>query len=136
MISPRMYESFCVPNDSRIGASFGGTAIHSCGDWARWLPTVKKFESLMVGAAFSPQTDPIQTNLKPSHALVDSALSSPRRRRYRRRFPRSDGLEAGFETVVATYVQDVKSSTSFIRIFTKSVFNPKSKLLGGDASNQ
>ena len=34
-------------------------AIHSCGDYARWLPALKKINNLlMVDAAFSPQTDP------------------------------------------------------------------------------
>ena len=41
MISPRAYRQFCVDNDARIGAAFGGTAIHSCGDWARWAEAVK-----------------------------------------------------------------------------------------------
>lgn len=59
MISPRAYKAFCVDNDARIGAAFGGTATHSCGDWARWLPAVKTNPQLtMVDAAFTPQTDP------------------------------------------------------------------------------
>lgn len=59
MISPRAYRQFCIENDERIGAAFGGTAIHSCGDWSRWLPAVKANPQLfMVDAAFSPQTDP------------------------------------------------------------------------------
>jgi uroporphyrinogen-III decarboxylase len=59
MISPRMYEKFCVAGNSQIGAAFGGAAIHSCGDYARWLPALKKIDNLlMVDAAFSPQTDP------------------------------------------------------------------------------
>jgi hypothetical protein len=59
MISPRMVEKFCVTDHVRIGAAFDGVAIHSCGDYARWLPALKKIENLlMVDAAFSPQTDP------------------------------------------------------------------------------
>ena len=59
MISPAMYEEFCVPDCARIGAAFGGTAIHSCGNWGRWLEAVKKIPNLtMVDGAFSPQTDP------------------------------------------------------------------------------
>lgn len=59
MISPRSYRAFCSENDARIGAAFGGTATHSCGDWARWLPAVKANPQLrMVDAAFTPQTDP------------------------------------------------------------------------------
>lgn len=59
MISPRAYRRFCVENDARIGAAFGGTAIHSCGDWARWLEAIKSNPHLtMVDAAFTPRTDP------------------------------------------------------------------------------
>jgi uroporphyrinogen-III decarboxylase len=59
MISPRMYEKFCVADNIKIGAAFDGVAIHSCGDYARWLPALKKIDNLlMVDAAFSPQTDP------------------------------------------------------------------------------
>jgi hypothetical protein len=59
MISPRMYAEFCVENAARIGDHFGGTAIHSCGNWGQWLEAVKKIPNLiMVDGAFSPQTDP------------------------------------------------------------------------------
>lgn len=59
MISPRAYKAFCTVNDAKIGAAFGGTATHSCGDWARWLGAVKANpELIMVDAAFTPRTDP------------------------------------------------------------------------------
>ena len=59
MVSPRMYASVCNPFDARIGEAFGGFAIHSCGDWSRWIPAVKKNPQLMmVDGAFTPQTDP------------------------------------------------------------------------------
>ncbi|MBI5031039.1 MAG: hypothetical protein HZB51_10965 [Chloroflexi bacterium] len=59
MVSPRMYEKFCVPDNIRIGEAFGGVAIHSCGDYSRWLPALKKIPNLtMIDAAFSAQTDP------------------------------------------------------------------------------
>lgn len=59
MISPKMYEKFCVADNVAIGKAFDGIAIHSCGDYARWLPALKKINNLlMVDAAFSPQTDP------------------------------------------------------------------------------
>jgi hypothetical protein len=59
MISPAMFEEFCVPDCARIGAAFGGTAMHSCGNWGRWLEAMKKIPNLtMVDGAFSPQTDP------------------------------------------------------------------------------
>lgn len=59
MVSPRMVDKFCVPDNIKIGAAFDGVAIHSCGDYARWLPALKKIDHLlMVDAAFSAQTDP------------------------------------------------------------------------------
>jgi hypothetical protein len=59
MISPRMYEKFCVADNITIGNAFDGVAIHSCGNYARWLPALKKINNLlMVDAAFSAQTDP------------------------------------------------------------------------------
>ncbi len=54
-----MYEKFCVADNIAIGNAFDGVAIHSCGDYARWLPALKKISNLlMVDAAFSAQTDP------------------------------------------------------------------------------
>jgi len=59
MVSPPMYTEFCGEHSARIGDHFGGTAIHSCGNWGRWLPAVKQIRNLsMVDGAFSPQTDP------------------------------------------------------------------------------
>jgi uroporphyrinogen-III decarboxylase len=59
MVSPAMYAEFCGEHSARIGDNFGGTAIHSCGNWGRWLSAVKKIPNLiMVDGAFSPQTDP------------------------------------------------------------------------------
>lgn len=59
MVSPEMFANFCVPDSARIGEAFGGTAIHSCGDWGRWVEAVKQIPNLtMVDGAFSPQTDP------------------------------------------------------------------------------
>lgn len=59
MVSPAAYTQFCAEHTARIGDQFGGTAIHSCGNWGRWLPAVKRIRNLlMVDGAFSPQTDP------------------------------------------------------------------------------
>lgn len=59
MVSPAMYAKFCSEYDGKIGGEFGGTAIHSCGNWARWIPAVKKNPNLLiVDGAFSPETDP------------------------------------------------------------------------------
>lgn len=58
MVSPDMFAEFCGADSARIGAAFGGTAIHSCGNWGRWIEAVKTIPNLtMVDGAFSPQTD-------------------------------------------------------------------------------
>ncbi|MFB0515773.1 MAG: uroporphyrinogen decarboxylase family protein [Candidatus Neomarinimicrobiota bacterium] len=76
MISPRMYEESCVPNDTRIGAHFGGTAIHSCGNWTRWIEAVREIPNLtMVDGAFSPQTDPGHNDCEAfQDAFVDTGV--------------------------------------------------------------
>jgi hypothetical protein len=59
MIAPAMFVDFCADDCARIGEEFGGTAIHSCGNWGRWLGAVRQIPNLtMVDGAFSPQTDP------------------------------------------------------------------------------
>lgn len=59
MVSPTMYTDFCSGYDTSIGEEFGGIGIHSCGNWARWIPAVKKLSNLLVvDGAFSPETDP------------------------------------------------------------------------------
>lgn len=59
IVSPAMYREFCAGDTAKIGEAFGGTAIHSCGNWGRWLEAVKSIPNLMmVDGAFSPQTDP------------------------------------------------------------------------------
>jgi hypothetical protein len=59
MLSPRQYQRHEVPILPALGAEFGGVAFHSCGNWSRKIPVVKKIENLvMVDAAFSPETDP------------------------------------------------------------------------------
>ncbi len=59
MLSPTLYDRFCRADNERIGAAFGGLAIHSCGNYARWIPALTKISNLtMVDAAFGPETDP------------------------------------------------------------------------------
>ncbi|GAK51641.1 hypothetical protein U14_02886 [Candidatus Moduliflexus flocculans] len=76
MISPKMYTAFCVADTARIGEHFGGTAIHSCGNWGKWLQAVKKIPNLMmVDGAFSPQTDPAYNKCEEFRdALVNTGI--------------------------------------------------------------
>jgi hypothetical protein len=76
MISPKMYEALCVETNTRIGAHFGGTAIHSCGNWERWLEPVSSISNLrMIDAAFSPQTDPEFNDCEPfRNALANTGI--------------------------------------------------------------
>lgn len=76
MVSPKMFAEFCVPHCVRIGEAFGGTAIHSCGNWGHWLDAVKQIPNLtMVDGAFSPQTDPAYNKCEVFRdALVDTGV--------------------------------------------------------------
>jgi hypothetical protein len=76
MISPAMYADFCIADTARIGDHFGGTAIHSCGNWGKWLTAVKKIPNLtMVDGAFSPQTDPAYNTCEEFRdALVNTGI--------------------------------------------------------------
>jgi len=59
MISNSMYEEYQVPYMEKIGHEFQGTAFHSCGNWSKKIPSIKKIRNLtMVDGAFSPETDP------------------------------------------------------------------------------
>jgi uroporphyrinogen-III decarboxylase len=59
MMAPAMYTEFCAEHTARIGDAFEGAAIHSCGNWGRWISAVRRIRNLtMVDGAFSPQTDP------------------------------------------------------------------------------
>ncbi len=59
MVSDDMYEENEIPFREKIGAEFGGTVFHSCGNWARKIPVVKKIKNLiMADGAFSAETDP------------------------------------------------------------------------------
>jgi uroporphyrinogen-III decarboxylase len=63
MISPKMYSYICAESHAKTGEPFGGTAIHSCGNWGKWIDAVKQISNLvMVDGAFSPQTDPDYNN--------------------------------------------------------------------------
>lgn len=59
MVSPSLFGELCHEDFGKLAASFGGVAFHSCGNWGRWIPTVKAIPGLcLVDGAFSPQTDP------------------------------------------------------------------------------
>jgi hypothetical protein len=114
MISPRMYETLSIPVDARIGAHFGGTAIHSCGNWARWAPTVKKIENLvMVDGAFTPKTDP---DYNQCETFRDVFVNSNVVVQARMVGDPDEVLEyvqriwaPGMKLIVVTYVQDVQA---------------------------
>jgi hypothetical protein len=114
MISPHMYEVLCAPLEAAIGNEFGGSAFHSCGNWARWAPAVKTNNSLfMVDGAFTPQTDPdpnpcsvfrdlfANTGIVVQARMVgdpDAVLETARRL-----------WAPGMKLLIVTYVEDVAS---------------------------
>ncbi len=59
MVGPEVYETVAVPYNDRLSRTFGGLAVHSCGNYERQLPALMKTEGLlMVDGAFSPRLDP------------------------------------------------------------------------------
>ena len=66
MISDQFFEEFEIPFREKIGAAFGGCAIHSCGNWSRKIPAVKKMKNLvMVDGAFAAETDSDPNDAEP-----------------------------------------------------------------------
>jgi hypothetical protein len=114
MVSPAMYVEFCVDHTARIGDCFGGSAIHSCGNWGRWLSAVKTISNLiLVDGAFSPQTDPAYNHCEDFrdalantgvilHARIvgepDEVISRVKRL-----------WKPGIKLIVGTHVQDPKA---------------------------
>ncbi|MCI6719562.1 MAG: uroporphyrinogen decarboxylase family protein [Clostridiales bacterium] len=59
MISEDDYTEIFQPLDERIGAAFGGTVFHSCGNWGGKINMVKGLGGIVTAdGAFSAQTDP------------------------------------------------------------------------------
>lgn len=59
MLSDNMYEEYEIPSRKKIGEAFGGVAFHSCGDWTKRIPVIKKIRNLvMADGAFGAETDP------------------------------------------------------------------------------
>jgi len=120
MISPAMFEEFCVADCARIGREFGGAVIHSCGRWARWLGAVKKISNLvMVDGAFSPQTDPAPNPCEDFRdALADTGVILQARvvggaeevLEHVRRLWRP-----GLKLIVVTFVQDPREQRRLFR---------------------
>ena len=59
MLSNEQYTECALPAFKKVGASFGGPAFHSCGNWSSHIPAVRTIEGLrFIDGAFSPDTDP------------------------------------------------------------------------------
>lgn len=59
MLSADDYADLFQPSFEKIGAAFGGSVYHSCGNWKRKIDMVKNFAGITtVDGAFSPETDP------------------------------------------------------------------------------
>jgi hypothetical protein len=76
MIAPKLFTDFCIEDSAKIGESFGGTGIHSCGNWARWIEVVKKIPNISImDAAFSNQIDPTPNECEPwRDSLANSGI--------------------------------------------------------------
>ena len=59
MLQPDDYLDLFRPSDEKIGAAFGGTVFHSCGNWENKISMVKQLQGLTtIDGAFSAETDP------------------------------------------------------------------------------
>lgn len=63
MVSSDDYTDLFQPSFEKIGAAFGGSVYHSCGNWQRKIEMVKEFKGITtVDGAFSAETDPSPNN--------------------------------------------------------------------------
>jgi hypothetical protein len=62
VISRRAYENAALPYNSRLGAHFGGIALHSCGDFSQNFSAVKKTQNLMLVDCALDGVDPTPNN--------------------------------------------------------------------------
>jgi len=76
MISPEQYLQIAAPSVEKICKPFGGTAFHSCGNWAAWIDAVMNVKGLlMADGAFSPETDPDSiTDLDAFHRMAHTGI--------------------------------------------------------------
>jgi hypothetical protein len=59
MLSNEQYVDCALPSFEKTGQAFGGSVLHSCGNWSDKIPAVKTIKGLRtVDAAFSSETDP------------------------------------------------------------------------------
>ena len=74
MIDPDLYTELIAPSFEHIGDIFGGSVLHSCGDYSNKLDAVKRIRNLkMMDAAFSAETDP---DPNPPEAFRDAFANS------------------------------------------------------------
>jgi len=74
MIDPDLYTELIAPSFEHIGDIFGGSVLHSCGDYSNKLDAVKRIRNLkMIDAAFSAETDP---DPNPPEAFRDAFANS------------------------------------------------------------
>ncbi|MFC2137406.1 uroporphyrinogen decarboxylase family protein [Bacteroidota bacterium] len=63
MISEDLYTDLALPSFIKIGDTFNGSALHSCGNWSDKVNMVRNISNLkMIDAAFSIETDPDPNN--------------------------------------------------------------------------
>jgi hypothetical protein len=120
MLSPRLYAELCTGVDTRLGKQFGGLGIHSCGNWARWIPAVRQNPHLtVVDAAFTPRTDPapnepeaFRDSFAGSGVIVHARMVSEPEEV----LAQVQRLWApGMRLIVTTYVQDPKAQHQLYR---------------------
>ena len=76
MLSNEQYADCALPSFEKVGRMFGGSALHSCGNWSNKLPLLAGIDGLkVVDAAFSPETDPDPNSASPfAQALENTGI--------------------------------------------------------------
>jgi hypothetical protein len=62
VISRRAYENAALPYNNRLGAHFGGIALHTCGDFSQNFAPLKRVENLMLVDCALGGVDPTPNN--------------------------------------------------------------------------
>ena len=74
MIDEESYLNYVSPSFEKLGAAFGGTVFHSCGNYSDKVVMLNKIKGIkMVDGAFTPETDP---SPNPATPFVESLKTS------------------------------------------------------------
>ena len=106
MVDPDSYSNFILPSFEKVGTTFGGPVLHSCGNYSDKVVLFSKINNLkMVDAAFTAETDPSPNPALPFvEALSNSGIILNAR------------MVGNFETVQETFSDLMNSTMKIIAV--------------------